>query len=75
MDVGAKTGTAQLGTDPPTSHTWTIAWAGPPGDPQVAVAVVVERQTGASESTGGRIAAPIAKAVIDKVLEVRKAGG
>ena len=75
MDVGAKTGTAQLGTDPPTSHTWVIAWAGPPGEPQVAVAVVVERQPGASEATGGRIAAPIAKVVIDKVLEVRKAGG
>src|SRR4030095_11721329 len=27
MDVGAKTGTAQLGTDPPSSHTWVIAWA------------------------------------------------
>jgi peptidoglycan glycosyltransferase len=75
MEVGAKTGTAQLGTDPPQSHTWCIAWAGPPGDPQVAVAVVVERQSGASEATGGRIAAPIARAVIDKVLEVRKAGG
>ena len=74
-DIAAKTGTAQLGTDPPTSHTWVIAWAGPPGEPQVAVAVVVERQPGASEATGGRIAAPIAKVVIDKVLEVRKAGG
>ena len=52
FEVGGKTGTAQLGTDPPTSHAWIIGWAGPPGDAKVAVAVIVERQTGASEATG-----------------------
>lgn len=75
MEVGGKTGTAQLGTDPPSSHTWMIGFAGPPGDPQVAVAVVVLNQSGARESTGGAVAGPIAKAVIDKVLEVRAAEG
>jgi peptidoglycan glycosyltransferase len=34
LDVGAKTGTAQLGTDPPSSHAWMVAWAGPPGRPR-----------------------------------------
>ena len=31
MEVGGKTGTAQLGTDPPQSHAWIIGFAGPPG--------------------------------------------
>ena len=59
-EVGGKTGTAQLGTDPPASHTWIIGFAGPPGDPQIAIAVVVLNQPGfGSEATGGRVAAPI----------------
>ncbi len=59
--VGGKTGTAQLGTDPPSSHAWFISFAGPPGEtPEVAVAVLVEAQPGVSEVTGGRVAAPIA---------------
>ena len=69
MEVGGKTGTAQLGTDPPRSHAWIIGFAGPPGgEPTVAVAVIVEGQIGASEQTGGRVAAPIARAVMETVL-------
>ncbi|MEZ5239079.1 MAG: penicillin-binding transpeptidase domain-containing protein [Microthrixaceae bacterium] len=30
FEVGAKTGTAQLGTERPTSHAWMIAFGGPP---------------------------------------------
>jgi peptidoglycan glycosyltransferase len=68
-EVGGKTGTAQLGTDPPKSHAWVIGFAGPPGQPaQVAVAVLVEGQLGASEQTGGRVAAPIAKRVLEAAL-------
>ncbi|MCU1499633.1 MAG: cell division protein FtsI/penicillin-binding protein 2 [Acidimicrobiales bacterium] len=68
LDVGAKTGTAQLGNG--TSHAWIIAWAGPVGQkPTVAVAVLVEAQPGASEQTGGRVAAPIAKAVIEAAMK------
>ncbi len=67
--VGAKTGTAQLGTDPPRSHAWVIAFAGRPNQPaDVAVAVIVEGQPGASEQTGGRVAAPIARSVIEAAL-------
>ncbi|MEO6627503.1 MAG: penicillin-binding transpeptidase domain-containing protein, partial [Aquihabitans sp.] len=70
LDVGAKTGTAQFGPAAPlTSHAWIIAWAGPPGQaPTVAVAVLVEGQKGASEQTGGRVAAPIAKQVIEAAM-------
>ncbi len=74
FEVGGKTGTAQLGTTPPQSHTWIIGFAGPPGDAKVAVAVIVERQPGASEATGGRIAAPIAQAVMTKILSPRPGG-
>jgi peptidoglycan glycosyltransferase len=70
--VGGKTGTAQLGTDPPRSHAWIIGFAGKPGEtPSVAVAVIVEGQEGASEQTGGRVAAPIAKAVMQAALQAQ----
>ena len=67
--VGGKTGTAQLGTPEPQSHAWIIGFAGPPGEtPHIAVAVIVEAQPGASEQTGGRVAAPIAARVMQQAL-------
>jgi len=71
-EVGGKTGTAQLGTEPPKSHAWIIGFAGKPGQaPQVAIAVIVESQPGVSEATGGRVAAPIAQAVMSKILQTQ----
>jgi peptidoglycan glycosyltransferase len=68
--VGGKTGTAQLGGAEPRSHAWIIGFAGPAGEtPHVAVAVIVEGQPGASEQTGGRVAAPIAAEVMRQALE------
>ena len=70
VEVGGKTGTAQVGSDPPSSHAWFIAFAGPPGAAaEVAVAVLVEAQPGVSEVTGGRLAAPVARSVIEAVLQ------
>jgi peptidoglycan glycosyltransferase len=72
VDIGGKTGTAQLGSDPPTSNAWFICFAGKPGElASVAVAVLVEAEPGVSEGTGGRIAAPIAKQLVQKVLEIQ----
>jgi peptidoglycan glycosyltransferase len=72
FEVAAKTGTAQLGIDPPSSHAWMIAFAGPPGQaPSVAVAVLVEGQPGVSEVTGGRVAGPIAQQVMAAVLQAQ----
>lgn len=65
--VAGKTGTAQnaVGAAP---HAWFISFA-PADDPKVAVAVLVENGGDlGSEATGGRIAAPIAKAVMQAVL-------
>ncbi len=67
--VGGKTGTAQLGTEVPRSHAWIIGFGGPPGEvPSIAVAVIIEGQPGASEQTGGRVAAPIARSMISAFL-------
>lgn len=70
VEVGAKTGTAQLGTTPPRSHAWMIAFAGPPGaEPTVAVAVMVQGVRGDDALTGGRVAGPIARAVLETALQ------
>ena len=67
IDVAGKTGTAQHadGEDP---HACFTGFA-PADDPQVAVAVIVERGGSmGSEATGGRIAAPIARAIMQAVM-------
>jgi peptidoglycan glycosyltransferase len=70
FEVGGKTGTAQLGVDPPRSHAWIIGFAGPEGEaPTVAVAVLMEGQPEVSNQTGGRVAAPIAQAILRHALE------
>ncbi|MEP7055660.1 MAG: penicillin-binding protein 2 [Actinomycetota bacterium] len=67
VSVAGKTGTAQ-NAEGKAPHAWFIGFA-PAEDPQVAVAVVVEDGGDAgSEATGGRVAAPIAKAVMRAVL-------
>ena len=66
--VAGKTGTAQHGDNSAPPHVWFTGFA-PADDPQVAVAVIVdEGGSMGSEATGGRVAAPIAKAVIEAVL-------
>jgi penicillin-binding protein A len=67
VPTAGKTGTAQVGSDPPASHAWIIGFA-PADAPRVAVAVVVEGQPGLSEQTGGTVAAPIARAVLEAAL-------
>ena len=67
VQVAGKTGTAQT-TDNAAPHAWFTAFA-PAGAPKVAVAVIVEHcGSMGNEATGGRVAAPIARAVIQAVL-------
>jgi peptidoglycan glycosyltransferase len=62
--VGGKTGTAETGV-PGRNTTWFIAFAGRPGQrPEVAIAVALEGQS----STGGATAAPIARTVMQALL-------
>ncbi len=61
--VAGKTGTAETGVAG-RNTTWFIAFA-PVDAPKVAIAVVVENQSG----TGGAVSAPIAKAVMQALLQ------
>jgi peptidoglycan glycosyltransferase len=71
IPVAAKTGTAELGdpTNPDLSHAWIIAFA-PADDPQYAVSVVLTnvQSTADVAATGGRLAGPIAKGMLDFLL-------
>jgi peptidoglycan glycosyltransferase len=60
--VAGKTGTAERGDG--TNNAWFISFA-PADDPEVAIAVVVENTTG----QGGQVAAPIAKQVMETLLQ------
>jgi peptidoglycan glycosyltransferase len=67
VSVGGKTGTAQDGNRPP--HVWFMAFA-PAEDPQVAVAVIVENGGRLGDAaTGGAVAGPIAREVMEAVLQ------
>ena len=68
IEVAGKTGTAQHATGG-APHAWFVAFA-PASDPKIAVAVVVEDGGNAgNEAFGGKVAAPIARAVIEAVLK------
>jgi peptidoglycan glycosyltransferase len=67
VSVGGKTGTAQNGEGEPYT-LWFTGFA-PADNPQFAVAVVVENGGGQGQNgTGNSIAAPIAKKVLEAVL-------
>jgi peptidoglycan glycosyltransferase len=70
FEIGAKTGTAQIG-DTGRVNTWIVGFAGPPGEaPTVAICVLVQNQDGVSnESTGGQVAAPVGAAVLAAALQ------
>lgn len=60
VEMGGKTGTAQTGVSGEPPHVWFAAFG-----PDIAVAVVVENGgTLRSEATGGRVAGPIAAALV-----------
>jgi len=64
--VGGKTGTAETGAGSPP-HAWFVGIA-PATKARVAVAVVLQNGGGATEISGNRLAAPIARAVMQAVL-------
>ena len=67
ITVAGKTGTAQHG-EGQAPHAWFVCFA-PAQQPQVAVAVIVlDGGSLGSEATGGAVAAPIAKAVLEAAL-------
>jgi penicillin-binding protein A len=71
VTVAGKTGTADTGVfsangiqTPP--HDWFTGYANLNGNPEIAVAVIIEN--GGNEATGGIAAAPVAKAVMEAYL-------
>jgi len=64
--IGGKTGTGETGV-PGSNTTWFIAFAGDDEDrpPRLAIAVVLQDQSG----TGGTTAAPIAREVMQAILQ------
>jgi peptidoglycan glycosyltransferase len=65
VQVAGKTGTAQTGTG--QVDTWFVAFA-PAATPTIAVAVLLTNQPPENDFTGGTVAAPIAKAMIEAYL-------
>ncbi|HEU5490271.1 MAG TPA: penicillin-binding protein 2 [Gaiellaceae bacterium] len=64
--IGGKTGTGETGV-PGSNITWFIAFAGEDEErpPELAIAVVLQNQSG----TGGTTAAPIAREVMQAILQ------
>jgi penicillin-binding protein A len=71
IPVAAKTGTAELGvaSNPDLSHAWIVAFA-PADNPRYAVSVVLTnvQSTADAAATGGRLAGPLAKGMLDFLL-------
>ncbi len=66
--VAGKTGTAQSAPDR-APYAWFTAFA-PADNPQVAVAVVIEdSDTVRDDVSGGKLAAPVAKAIMQAVIQ------
>ena len=67
VQVAGKTGTAQTASGNP--HAWFVAFA-PAQHPRIVVAVVVLNGGSlGSDATGGRVAAPIARALLEAALK------
>jgi len=72
--IASKTGTAEHGNDPKNTppHNWYVAFA-PADNPVVAIAVLVENGGDRGlDGTGGAVAAPIGRAVINAILQGRR---
>jgi peptidoglycan glycosyltransferase len=65
IDVAGKTGTAEIDVANNITQPWFIAFA-PAKNPRIAIAATVERSQG---GFGGTVAAPIAKAVMEQLLQ------
>jgi peptidoglycan glycosyltransferase len=70
ITVAGKTGTAQSGQDDVPPYAWFVAFA-PAQDPEVAVAVMIQKieDVERGEIAGGRLGGPIAKAIMEAVIQ------
>ena len=69
VSVAGKTGTAQSGQVGRSPYAWFVSFA-PANDPQVAVAVMIQKaDIEAGEIAGGLLGGPIAKSVMEAVIQ------
>jgi peptidoglycan glycosyltransferase len=69
IEVAGKTGTAQSGDPDVPPYAWFISFA-PATDPQVAVAVMIQKaDVERGEIAGGLLGGPIAKAIMEAVIK------
>ena len=69
VTVAGKTGTAQSGQDDVPPYAWFVSFA-PAQDPQVAVAVMIQKADfERGEIGGGVLGGPIAKAIMEAVIQ------
>ena len=70
ITVAGKTGTAQSGNPDVPPYAWFVSFA-PAQDPEVAVAVMIQKIDGVErgEIAGGRLGGPIAKAIMEAVIQ------
>ena len=71
IQAAAKTGTAQIGEN--LSHAWITAFA-PAEAPRYAVAVLVKATPEVSAGTGGTVAGPVARQVLDALMALPDTG-
>lgn len=69
FDIGAKTGTAEIGNNT-SNNAWMASWGARQGEePSVVVVVVVPNVPGSgNEATGSAVAGPVARAVLAQAL-------
>jgi len=68
VEIGGKTGTAEVGIKGEPPDVWFVAWA-----PHIAVAAIVENGGRLGRNaTGGKVAGPITKALVVQVLADEK---
>lgn len=68
IQIAAKTGTAELGTDSGRTNAWAIGYA-PYDNPHYAFAVIVEGDDNEPVVYGGQTAAPIARTLMEVALQ------
>ncbi|MCA1840416.1 MAG: penicillin-binding protein 2 [Actinobacteria bacterium] len=64
VSIAGKTGTAQVGAQGSDTDAWFVCFA-PADSPKIALAIVVEGAGDPKNETGGRLAAPIAKKILE----------
>lgn len=66
LEIGAKTGTAQLQARTDQAHAWTVGFAGTPGSrPSLAFSVIVEASEDGAPRSGSATAVPVARELVE----------